>query len=425
MSSYHDSFTYKNKNSLKDMNLIITSFEPDEGFTETFLSMDQVFEENYDGTRQFSYGARYNSTANINITLIKRDCSDFSIQDFRNCAKWLTGARVDSWLDMYVGPNVDENGNNITDNIVYSFLGKITDLQQYKLDSRTIGIQVVFSSVTPWAFSQPISEDRDFGQKIFVINDDSTYDDYLYVGSIDNPTLTIDDNGILHASPDNTQHFSFMDKEVYDNVIYIDNTVVLPIDNKTDDLYTYINLDMKLTNEDSEYLSVKNKYQSIDGETIEEETKIINMVKDEVILLSSDQFITSENNPKKIFGDNFNFIWPKLAPGMNEFSISGSGAGNVQFTYRYPMKVGDCTMDTGTSMSGINCGDYPQSGDIEFTGTIEWDKITNKPDTIQGYLIDDEVYTKEEIDKMFDGVTADDLTIDEEELNAMLEDTLK
>ena len=402
------------------MNLIITSFEPDDGFTETFLSMDSVFEESYDGTRQFSYGARYNSTAQINITLIKIDGSDFSVQDFRNCAKWLTGARVDSWMDMYVGANVDENGNELTDNIVYSFLGKITDLQQYKLDGRTIGIQVVFSSVAPWAFSQPQIVDEDFGQKLFV-----DYNGYLYAGdTVDQSTLSVNNEGILFTNIDQNKYFSFMDKNVYDGVIYIDNTVVLSIDNPTDDLYTYINLDMKLTNEDSDYLSIKNKYQTINGEYAEDETKIINMAKNEVVLLSSEQFITSENNPKKIFGDNFNFVWPRLAPGLNEFFISGSGSGNVQFTYRYPMKVGDCTMDMGTSGSGINCGDYPFGGGEEFTGTIAWENVTGKPDTIQGYLIDDELYTKDEVDKKINNITVGNVVIDEQELQDMLDSTL-
>ena len=410
MSSYHDSFTYKNKNSAKDMNLIISSFEPDDGFTETFLSMDPVFEENFDGTRQFSYGARYNSTAQINITLIKNDGTDFSLKEFRECAKWLTGARIDSWMDMYVN-----------EKIVYSFLGKITDLQQYKIDGRTIGLQAVFSSVAPWAFSQPQIVDENFGQKLFV--DDRGY---LYAGdSVDESILNVNDNGILFASIEQNQHFSFIDESIYDGIIFIDNTVVLSVDNPTDDLYTYINLDMKLTNEDSDYLSITNKYQTNDGEIVEEETKIINMEKDEIILLSSEQFITSENNPKKIFGDNFNFVWPRLAPGQNDFSISGSGSGNVQFTYRYPMKVGDCTMDIEASNSGINCGDYPSDDSgVEFNGTIAWDNITGKPEDIKGYLIDDEVYTKEEVNEMLDDITVGNVSIDDEELQKMLDEAL-
>lgn len=398
MSSYHSSFSYKNKNSFTDMNLIISSFEPDDGFTDTFLSMDPVYEENYDGTRDFSYGARYNSKAKINITVIKKDRSDFSEKDFRECARWLTGARVDSWLDLYRGTE-----------IAYSFLGKVTDFQQRKLDARTVGLQIVFSSVTPWAFSAEQYYDCYFGQVL-----DVNKDGILYAGAYDTPTLSVDENGILYAGLDKNSYFSFMDEEVYDGIIFIDNTIIVPIDNQTDDLYTYINLDTKLINDNCDYLSIKNL-------TLNEETKIVGMSKKENILLSSEQFITSDI-PNKIFGDNFNFIWPRLAPGLNELSISGSGAANVQFVYRYPMKVGDCVIDVNVSNSDVHCGDYPNGGNTEFDGTIAWSNITGKPDTIQGYQIDDEVYTKEEVDNMIDDITVGNITIDENELDAMLEE---
>ena len=382
------------------MNLIITSFEPDDGFTDTFLSMEPVFEENYDGTRIFSYGSRYSSTANIEISVIKKDGSDFSVMDFRECAKWLTGARVDSWLDMYVG-----------DEIVYSFLCKVTDLQQRKLDGRTIGLQIVFSSVTPWAFSAEQYYDCYFGQALHVSDEG-----YLYAGTEDASTLMVDEDGILYAGLDKNNYFSFLDETVYDGVIFIDNTTLVEIDNQTDDLYTYINLDTKFINDNCEYISIKNL-------TLDEETKIIGMSVNENILLSSEQFIKSDI-PNKIFGDNFNFIWPRIAPGLNELAISGGGAANVQFTYRYPMKIGDCTMDTNIHSGDINCGNYPSDGGEEFTGTISWDKVTGKPDTIQGYLIDDEVYTKDEVDNMLDEITVGSVFIDEDELNEMLENAL-
>ena len=89
---------------------------------------------------------------------------------------------------------------------------------------------------------------------------------------------------------------------------------------------------------------IMDKFKKSEITETTEETKIIGMSDKENILLSSEQFITSDI-PNKIFGNNFNFVWPRLAPGMNTFSISGSGAANVQFTYRYPMKIGDNTID--------------------------------------------------------------------------------
>lgn len=400
MSSYYSNFVYKDKNSINDMNLIVVSFEPDNGFTDTFLSMDSVYENNTFGTRRFSYGAKYNSVATIDITVIKKDGSDFSTLDFRNCAQWLTGARKDSWLDMYVG-----------DEFICSFLGKFINLQHYKLDARTVGLKLTFESVAPWAFSAEQYYDCYFGQALLIDDNNN-----LYTNEINNSNLSVDENGILYAGSDENNYFSFMGEEVHDGIIFIDNTVVVSIDNKTDDLYTYINLDTKFINDNCEYISIKNV-------TLDEETKIIGMSVNESILLSSEQFITSDI-PNKIFGDKFNFIWPRIAPGLNELTISGGGAANVQFTYRYPMKVGDCVMDINTHGGDIHCGDYPSGGGEEFTGTIPWDKVTGKPDTIQGYKIDDEVYTKDYIDKALADISVGSAYIDENELNEMLENAL-
>jgi hypothetical protein len=52
--------------------------------------------------------------------------------------------------------------------------------------------------------------------------------------------------------------------------------------------------------------------------------------------------------PNKIFGDTFNFVWPRMCPGKNEIivsTIAGEGKGNFDFSYRYPIKIGDCAVD--------------------------------------------------------------------------------
>ena len=313
------------------MNLVIASFEPDNGFTDTFLSMDSVYEDNYSGTRRFSYGAKYNTVANIDITVIKQDGSDFSTQEFRQYAQWTTGARTDSWLDMYAG-----------DQFVYSFLGKFINLQHYRLDARTVGLKLTFESVAPWAFSAKQSHSCHFGQQLYVNNDG-----YLYVGSQSAPISMLNQDGVLYAGPSDDNYFTFMDESVYDGIVFIDNTVIIPIDNQTDDLYTYINLDTQFINENCDYISMKNL-------TLNEETKIINMSINENITLSSNQFISS-NIPNKIFGDDFNFVWPKIAPGLNEIAVSGSGSANVQFIYRYPMKIGDNVVDVDLLDNSIFC----------------------------------------------------------------------
>lgn len=326
MSSYHTSFSYKDKNSL-DENLIIVSFEPDQGFMDSFLSTENVSDDYYDGTKRFDYGAKYVSSAQIAITLMKRDGSDMKLNEFRSYAKWLTGARVNSWLDMYVG-----------ENLIYSFLGKFINLEQYKLDARTVGIRLTFSSVSPWAYSSPQVFNCAIGQVITVDNNNILSKSDAYASS-----FGIDKNGVLCVdSTDHGSHFMITDT----GVVYVDTSYRTKIDNQSDDLYSYIYLDIDYFNDDGTEFSIKNV-------TLDEETVVTGISVNEIVSLSAKQFIIS-SIPNKIFGDSFNFVWPRLGPGINELVVYGSGKSRAQFTYRYPMKIGDCVIDTDV-LGNLGC----------------------------------------------------------------------
>ena len=352
MSSYHTSFTYKNENSFTDKDLIIVSFEPDTGFTDSYLSMENISDNYFDGTRRFDYGSKYTTSAEIQISVIKKDGSDMTLNEFRSYAKWLTGARVNSWLDMYVG-----------DTLIYSFLGKFLNFEQYKYDARTIGFRVTFSSVSPWAFSAPQVFNCSIGQVLSVVENN---DEVIVVKSSDENegsiNLGVNKDGVLCTSYlDEGSYFNILD----DGTMYIDTSYHTTIDNQSDDLYTYIDLDIEYTNVNSTEISINNK-------TLGEKAIIRGIDANEIISLSAKQFIVSYNidsygnkirNTHKIFGDNFNFVWPRLAPGLNEFSVYGSGKGKAEFTYRYPMKIGDCVIDIDVNGNGIycGCGDTPNS----------------------------------------------------------------
>lgn len=431
MSSYHNSFTYLNKNSA-DEGFIIASFEPDDGFKDAFLDMDQVSEDYYDGTKTFLYGMKYNTKATISITLIKADGSDFTIVDNRRVLKWLTGARVASWLDLYQG-----------NSIKYSFLGTMSKPQQYKLDGRVVGISIEFLSLSPWAFSAPQVFNCSISQLL-----DITDDGVMYKGG--DVSLGIHDGVLSTSNVDQGSYFNITD----DGIIYMDNRYRTMIDNQSDDLYTYIYLDIDYTNDNGTYVSIKNN-------TLEEESLVTDISKNESIQISAKQFIISDI-PNKIFGDSFNFVWPRLAPGLNDFIVDGDGRGTAKFTYRYPMKIGDCAMDIDTYGGGTGCcnGDNIASYD-----TVRWEDITGIPTSLAGYGITDvytkdevysksetynkeevyskdesynkdevytmdDVYTKTEVDDKIDdieisgGTGSGSIRIDEEELNSMLEDIL-
>lgn len=329
MASYHSKFKYLDKFST-DEGLIIASFEPDSGFVDTYLGMDQVIADSYDGTKKFFYGSRYNSTATISITVIKADGTSFSVAENRRLLKWLTGNRRATWLDLYEG-----------DNFLYSFYGNITSVQQQKLDARIIGIQIVFTSIHPWAWSAPIPFDCEIGQKNLEMDEYGV----IYKGG-DNQNLGVDSEGVAFNDSSNPA-FAFSIDE--DGVIYNDIGVTLITENGTDELYSYVNLDMFYTNE----ISVDEASTlTIENLTLNEKSEITEINTGEEIIISAGQFIVS-NKPNKVFGDTFNFVWPRLAPGENTIVINGSGKASVAFTYRYPIKVGDCAMDDFSGCSEL------------------------------------------------------------------------
>jgi len=333
LASYHSSFTYLNKSTINE-GLIIASFEPDSGFVDSFLGMDQVISDSYNGVKKFFYGNKYNTTATISITLVKADGSDFSLADNREVLRWLTGTPQASWIDLYEGKK-----------FVYSFYGSVTSVQQQKLDARVIGIQFTFSSIYPWAYSAPQYFDCYVGNEMLAIDDSGI----IYKEGENPDDLGIDKNGVLY-NDDKNEFVAF--GETVTHAAYSDPAVTLRINNQSDDLYSYINLNLVYKNETGKSISIKNI-------TLDEETLIREIDQNETVTLSSGQFIISSKDGK-IFGDTFNFIWPRLCPGENTLvvnTIDGNGKGSFNFSYRYPIKVGDCATDTENLVGNpILCG---------------------------------------------------------------------
>lgn len=324
MSSYHSSFTYLGINSAKDKKLRIASFNPDNGEYDTFLSMTPVTEDYYDGTKKFDYGARFDSAATISITLVKPDGSDFSLAENRDLLRWLTGVRTNSWLDFCIGHNL----------VMYSFFGRVTDVKQQKLDARIIGLVITFQSIHPWAYSSIIEKQFSIRSDGFKITEDGV----VYYNNT-RPQFGIDsESGVVYINNNGKEDtFDITDY----GVIYKIQDTVVELDNPSDDLYTYTYLDVEYRNTLDKDITSSLTIKNMD---LDEETSIINITQGEIIKLNSGQFIISDK-PNKIFGDSFNFVWPRLKPGINKISVNGSGAGEIIFKYRYPIKVGDCAVD--------------------------------------------------------------------------------
>ena len=335
MASYHSSFSYMGKNSA-DMGFMVVAFDADNGLTDTYLGMDQIYADNYNGTKRFLYGAKHKDVTTITISIIKSDGKELNVQETREVLRWLTGARTASWLNLY-----DDN------EFQYAFLCTNEDVQHYKLDGRTIGFTITFLSVSPYAYSDIQKIKCSFGYALKVDEDGILFKDQSNLSIVEY-------QGIL------TNESNTMFKLDVDNVVYLDNRIIMQIDNQSDDLFSYVHLDVKFTNKDSDVFIIQNQTLYEASNELDGLTKITNVRQDEVITLKSDQFITSSN--RIAFGDDFNFIWPKLMPGVNTLIIGGNddgnGSGDVELTYRYPIKIGNFAMNLETSGGGLYCGKF-------------------------------------------------------------------
>lgn len=356
MSSYHSSFKYLDKKSDEDFGWIIAHFDPDMGEADSYLSQDQVYSESYNGTKRILYGTKYTTVANVKITVIKQDGSDFSLSECRNAYKWLTGNPEASWMDLYIG-----------DEVKYRLLCTIQDVKPQKMDARTVGLNIYCESLSPWAFS---------------------------------PLITISK--------------SIVGAEYFD------------INNESDDLYTPVYL--KTT-----YKNTGNSYVRIENRSTREDTRVGDLDINEVVILDSNMMITSDK-PNKVFGNSFNFIWPCLKAGVNNFHVVGTG--ELTFEYYYPIKMGDCATNINIVRDPI-CDDF---NNIQ-VDVLPWGRISDIPTTLREHNIQDaytkaevdfmlenfvstDVYTKAEIDEKFNNITVSGVDIDEEELNAMLAEVL-
>ena len=287
MSVYHPSFNLLGRNSHDDYNLIVTHFDADNGECDTWLGMDPIYSESANGVKRLDYGARFNSVITLKITLIKSDGSDFTTQDVRNFLKWTTGHRQNSYLEL-----CEWNEDNGAWESKFRFLGRTTSAYQQKLDSRTIGLVIEFTTVSPFAYS---------------------------------PVQTIGAK--------------------------IDGEVIIETPHDSDDLDTPIYLNVEFTNAGENQSSL-----SIVSDIMQEATEVSGLLINETITLDSNGFIMSDAGRILGSDFNYIFPIIGYKDNMRKANkIKVTGHGNIVLKYVYFIKIGDCTIDSEIS-NGSLCG---------------------------------------------------------------------
>lgn len=221
MSSYHNSFSYLGKNSKTDFNWIIAHFSDnaDSGETDTYLSTSAVFSDSYDGTRQTIYGAKYDTVATPQITVIKQDGTDFGIDDNRKALRWLTGSRQATWMDFYIGNEVK-----------YRLLGRVKSVAQYKMDARVVGLILTFESVSPYGYSslQTINQSVAGIKTISISCDSDELYSYVPVNTIFKNTKS---NGSLTIKNTTTNEITQVTDLSANEIVSMSDNLVITSDN--------------------------------------------------------------------------------------------------------------------------------------------------------------------------------------------------
>jgi len=310
MSSYHSSFTYLGKNSMEDYGLIITHLDNyDNGEVDSFLSLDPVYRDSYRGTKRTLYGTKYNSVILLNITVINMDKSEFTPEQTRSVNRWLTGSQQYTWMDLYQGEEAQ-----------YRLHCYVKDVKPYKMDSRIIGFNIYIESSSPWCYSQPQKETIQIaGTTTFELQCE-TDDVYSYVPLRaifkKSTAATVSGNGDVIT----VNSASLVYDEPQDVVKLTDGEVIY--------------------NPSTGYITIENNALKIINKSISNETTIVNnLLGGEIVTLTENMTIQSDNN-NRIFGDDFNYTWPRMRHGVNEFEVSGDG--DLTFEYIVPIKVVDC-----------------------------------------------------------------------------------
>ena len=304
MSVYHPIIRFKNKTNF-DYELIVAHFDADSGQVDSYLTMEPIYTDTFDGEMRNDFGAKYTDVARPVVTFIESDGSNISPYKVRNVLRWLTGSKDVSFMDI-----CDENGVSVC-----AYIGRFTDVKLQKLDARTVGIVAYFTSISPFAYSD-----------------------------IKEVKLNVTEEGTSFA-----------------------------IDNDTDDIYNPLYPSIVFANRQAAEENTDKVMLSLQNKTMKNETTFKNLHTNEVVTIDSN-FVVYSDNTARIFNDDFNFDFPILAPGTNDFNAVGDGELIIKF--RYPMKLADGLLN-----------DYDISGDLivyveESTMRLKGDITRNPPNGI-------------------------------------------
>ncbi len=307
--------------------IMCVAFDSDNGESSTYLSREAVVSESYDGRYNRVHTYKYGELFAPKFTFMKKDFSNFTIDEVRKVLKWLTSTSQATLLDVYY------DDSNV---VSWSAIGGWTEINLYKLsNNRTVGITATFEAITPYAMSDLYTMTKTI----------STSDDNTIVIDIDTdepqmavyPRITIKQNGAVIRVPADTTYDATSD--MVENTVYFNGTTYYwKTAPSTNPIYFYSSTSnpnlattsVRLTNKHTDLFGVVNMI---------EPTVIKNNNSTESIVADGANKIIASNSVNRIFGDDFSLNWLPLYDGKNEIEVEGNCT--ITIEWREIRKVGE------------------------------------------------------------------------------------
>jgi hypothetical protein len=190
------------------------SFDSDGSDVDTFLEREVIASDVYDGSYKRVHSYKYNSPLVANLTLIKRNFTEFTERENRKILSWLTES--DQLEEMFIYMND-------TEVVDYRLIGNVINVRQYKnANSEIIGYVIEFENVSSYAYTPKRTVEKDISEPTsFMIEchtDEPRKKIYPKI------TLTIGDDIYLDVNEDPmVSTYEMMDNVLYryNNICYV------------------------------------------------------------------------------------------------------------------------------------------------------------------------------------------------------------
>ena len=93
MAIYHPKIRFRGQTNY-DLELIVGTFDPDNGAVDSYLDMEPVYTDSYDGSIRTDYGAKYNSVATPSVTFLEIHCVGLLVLEATH--GWMSATKMET-----------------------------------------------------------------------------------------------------------------------------------------------------------------------------------------------------------------------------------------------------------------------------------------------------------------------------------------